>query len=117
MAGGVAGVGAWDEDHEQARIPDGAVRLERDRVTSVRACVRFHNHDWLLSWLRHRVCERWGTSVGDMETVLPGSGCAAGRPAGSAFAGLVISRVPRPRVVKPMDQRMRTRRRFWKPTR
>src|SRR4051812_1228502 len=34
--------------------------------------------------------------------------CAAGRPAASAFAGLVISRTPRPRVAKLMDQRMST---------
>jgi hypothetical protein len=43
--------------------------------------------------------------------------CASRRAAASAFAGFVISRAPRPRVAKLKDQRMRTRRRFWNPTR
>src|SRR5918992_3964177 len=59
MAERVAGLLADDGEHEQARGPAVAdddlglaripVPLERDRVTSVVACVEFHKHAWLLS--------------------------------------------------------------------
>jgi hypothetical protein len=42
----------------------------------------------------------------------------ASRPRASSVVGVfVMSRVPRPRVMKLMNQRMRTIRRFWKPMR
>src|SRR3954469_13886302 len=108
MAERLTGVGAGDREYEQGLIADvchddlGLARvpipLERDRVISVLACVRFDEHDRLLSGSGHRTCE---TSVRGIN----GSGCAAGRPAASAFAGLVMSRTPRPRVAKDMEQR------------
>src|SRR3954465_6988549 len=119
MAERLTGVRAWDREHEQALVADVChddlalarvpIPLERDRVISVLACVRFDEHDRLLSGSGHRSCE---TSIRGIN----GSGCAAGPPAASAFAGLVMSRMPRPRVAKLMDQRMSTSSRFWKPT-
>src|SRR5436190_12855499 len=86
----LTGVGAWDGEHEQV-------------------CVQFDEHGRLLSGSGHRTCE---TSVRGIN----GSGCAPGRPAASAVAGLVMSRTPRPRVAKLIDQRLSTSSRFWKPT-
>jgi hypothetical protein len=62
MAERVAGVGAWDAEHETACVPDVvhddlcaarvAVPLEGDRAAGVLACVEFQEHEWLLpaSW-------------------------------------------------------------------
>src|ERR671915_1003897 len=59
MAERVAGLLADDGEHEQARGPAVAdddlglaripVPLERDRVTSIVACVELHKHAWVLS--------------------------------------------------------------------
>src|SRR3954452_7194514 len=119
MAERLTGVGAWDREHEQALVADVChddlclarvpIPLERDGVISVLRCVQFDEHHRLLSGSGHRTCE---TSLRGIN----GSGCASGRPAASAFAGLVMSRTPRPRVAKLMEQRTSTSSRFWKPT-
>src|SRR3954451_7612656 len=108
----LTGVRAWDGEREQALVADVChddlavapvpIPFERDRVISLSACVQFDEHDRLFPGCAHRTCE---PSLRGID----GSGCAAGRPAASAsaFAGLVLSRTPRPRVGKLMDQRMR----------
>jgi hypothetical protein len=50
----VAGIGAWDEEHEPARVPDVSyddlglagvpLPLERDLVAGLLACVEFNKH-------------------------------------------------------------------------
>ena len=59
MTEGVAGIGAWDAEDEQAlvsaisydnpRVAGVPIPLERDRVTVGMALVEFHEHEWLLS--------------------------------------------------------------------
>ena len=65
MAERVAGICAGDAEDEQALISaisyddPGVARvpipLERDRETSVLACVEFHKHDWLLPGFGHLI--------------------------------------------------------------
>src|SRR5215207_11472896 len=65
MAERVAGICARDAEDEQALISaisyddPGVARvpipLERDRETSVLACVEFHKHDWLLPGFGHLI--------------------------------------------------------------
>src|SRR3954469_6001636 len=64
MAERLTGVGAGDREYEQGLIADVChddlalarvpIPLERDRVISVLACVRFDEHDRLLSGSGHR---------------------------------------------------------------
>jgi hypothetical protein len=59
------GFAPWDAEDEQALISaisyddPGVARvpipLERDRETSVLACVEFHKHDWLLPGFGHLI--------------------------------------------------------------
>jgi hypothetical protein len=59
------------------------------------------------------------TVWGDLLGLVAGPGTRGNSPSRlTAFHSfLVISRAPRPRVTKLTDQRIRTRRRFWKPIR
>src|SRR5215213_10131554 len=85
----LTGVGAWDGEHEQALVADvchddlGLARvpipLERDRGTSVLACVQFVEHDRLLSGSSHRISEL------DVFDVADGGG-----PADGGQAALVV---------------------------
>jgi hypothetical protein len=65
MAERVAGIGARDAEDEQAlvsaisyddpRVDRVSIPLERDRETSVLACVEFHKRDWLIPGFGHLI--------------------------------------------------------------